>query len=217
MNRAVNRNERNINVCTVLIAATLLLLCSITLISRIQKLNTDQEWDILLFVQRWPNTACMEWEEKDGKNCTLPKKSGHWTIHGVWPTKLGTKGPTFCNGSLPFNDTALDDIKDDLNEYWTDVELGGKHKKDGFWRHEWVKHGTCASALETLNSEEKYFKQALAWLNDYNMMQVLMFEQIHPTKTAVGYDAVSIAKAVNDAVGKNPFIHCVHDTLREVK
>ena len=37
-------------------------------------------------------------------------KSDRWTVHGIWPTRPGEKGPQFCNKSLEFDFSKLKPI-----------------------------------------------------------------------------------------------------------
>lgn len=106
------------------------------------------------------------------------------------PIKLRTIGPKFCNKSYVFNQDSIDNIKEKLNKYWTDVELPPNYfieenssrenkirsisdRKESIWFHEWEKHGTCAVTLPALNSEFKYFYQGIAWSEKYNMKDIL--------------------------------------------
>lgn len=56
--------------------------------------------------------------------CALPSQKDAWTIHGIWPTKLGTRGPGFCNSSAKFDDKAIEPIKMQLEQYWINIEKG---------------------------------------------------------------------------------------------
>lgn len=202
---------RNINICTVVVAATLLVLCSIALFSRVQKLKTDKDWDLLIFTQHWPNTVCLLWEEQNEdipQTCSFPKQRDIWTIHGVWPTKYGTKGPEFCNSSYHFNSSQLEPIENDLKEYWIDVER--RHQRYAFWRHEWRKHGTCASVLPELSTELEYFSQGLQWAEDYNMKDILSKGGIKPGNDAA-YDVSVIWDTVRQVIGANPAVQCARD------
>ena len=37
-------------------------------------------------------------------------KSDDWTVHGIWPTRPGEKGPQFCNKSREFDFSKLKPI-----------------------------------------------------------------------------------------------------------
>lgn len=77
---------------------------------------------------------------------------------------------------------------------------------DNLWQHEWMKHGTCASAIEELNTENKYFGQGLAWLTQYTMTALLAKTDVVPDRQ---YTAVEIHDAVKNVLNTNPSIHCV--------
>lgn len=206
---AVVSHPRHISPSTVIIASTLLIFCSFSLFVRMPHLRAAGDWDILIFTQRWPNTVCMTWEEQSpGHSCNLPKTPHLWTIHGIWPSKFGQIGPQFCNKTVKYNETALDDLKDELDEYWTDIEGTGD---EGFWKHEWLKHGTCAMTDKLLTTERAYFQQGLAWSKQYNVIDILDAAQVLPGDNNQAYNVTVIAQAVQKATGKAPRIQCIND------
>ena len=174
-------------------------------VEAVEKRNS-KEWDYILFTQQWPPTQCLQWKsEGRGHACALPKRST-WTVHGVWPTKNNTKGPSFCNNSLPFDEEALSPILTDLENYWINIDLPTPIYS--FWKHEWEKHGTCAAALPAMDKEVKYFSQGISWLKKFNMFNALDNEGIYEGKS---YLVKNIRKAVNDFYGKNAQVHCYRD------
>lgn len=171
--------------------------------------TVSNDWDILIFTQRWPITVCQEWKEKSEKNkCALPSLKNIWTVHGIWPTKFGTEGPLFCNKTWHFDPAQISPIEEQLNIYWLNVEKNTARRS--FWKHEWVKHGTCAALLPELNNEAKYFKQGLDWIYKYDMQSILTKAKILPNKTQ-GYTAEQIYMAVKSVLNKNPAVECVSD------
>lgn len=103
--------------------------------------SSKHDFDILIFTQRWPITDCMTWMNRGEDHvCVLPSQKDTWTIHGVWPTKIGTMGPFFCNESAPFDINALEPLMDQMKQYWLNIEKGklkkgiksiyGERKKD---------------------------------------------------------------------------------------
>lgn len=159
------------------------------------------DWDFLLFAQHWPLTVCLQWKEEHSQHsCIL---NSIWTVHGIWPTKLGTWGPQFCNSSLHFNRTQLDPIKEQLQQYWTDIHNGSTYS---LWHHEWQKHGTCATTLPALDTEDKYFGQGLKWIKQYDMKDILSQSGIEPNVS--GYFPQDIWNAVQKSLGKNPIVQC---------
>ncbi|XP_054084446.1 ribonuclease Oy isoform X2 [Zeugodacus cucurbitae] len=178
----------------------------------IEQDDEDYDWDILIFTQQWPVTTCYHWREEDSTHaCILPEKKEFWTIHGVWPTKLGHMGPSFCNKSADFDLDQLDKIMANLKTYWPTID--GQQKLGGFWKHEWLKHGTCAASLEVLDNELKYFTQGLAWREQYLMSNILGNAGIHPDSNNT---VVALQTAIVKTLGKNPSIHCIYDNKRDV-
>lgn len=89
------------------------------------------------------------------------------------------------------------------------------------WQHEWEKHGTCASVLRELDSENKYFGQGLQWLLQYTMSNMLSKSSIEP---GASYHVVDFHNAIRNTIDSNPSIHCVrekndrgHQYLSEIK
>lgn len=76
------------------------------------------------------------------------------------------------------------------------------------WQHEWLKHGTCASVLNELSSENKYFGQGLAWLQQYTMNGVLSKSNVQPGSY---YHVNDFYNAVKTSLNTNPSIHCVRE------
>ncbi|KAK2581275.1 hypothetical protein KPH14_008065 [Odynerus spinipes] len=170
------------------------------------KVEDPSNFDILIFTQHWPQTVCYLWKEKSESHaCALPKDD-EWSIHGIWPTKYHTEGPNFCNKSLPFNATALNPIKDELELKWIDIQ--NETDTYSFWRHEWTKHGTCAAVLPAFNSELKYFTKGLELLNIYDMKNVLGKAHIIPGRS---YTVEDMFNAVRQILGKTAQIVCAHN------
>ncbi|XP_014474868.1 PREDICTED: ribonuclease Oy [Dinoponera quadriceps] len=160
-------------------------------------------FDIVLFTQRWPLTACYMWKESSkSHSCLLPKQN-KWTIHGIWPTQFHHTGPQFCNTSLSFDKNILAPIENELKEKWTDIQKGSKPYS--FWKHEWDKHGTCAVTIEKLNSVFKYFQTGLKLLDTYNMIDVLKKANIEPGEK---YMINDLLRAVQKILKKRAQVIC---------
>ncbi|XP_069689442.1 ribonuclease Oy isoform X2 [Periplaneta americana] len=167
----------------------------------------SKEWDVLIFTQHWPLTVCLQWKEVVPQHtCSLPTIKNTWTVHGIWPTKLGTKGPQFCNSSMHFNKTELEPIEKQLELYWTNIHNGSIYS---LWKHEWKKHGTCAAVLPALGTERKYFGQGLEWINQYDMSNILSKSGIEPKNQS--YTPQNIWDAVYKTLGKIPAVQCIVD------
>lgn len=77
-----------------------------------------------------------------------------------------------------------------------------------FWGHEWLKHGTCASVLNGLDSENKYFGQGLAWLQLHTMTDLLAKANIVPDQQ---YNIAELNAGIRSVLDHNPSIHCIHE------
>lgn len=166
------------------------------------------DWDYLMFSQRWPITACNQWEDANKSNtCNIPTDKSNWIVHGIWPTKIGTEGPLFCPSAVHFDPDQLTPIMDELNEHWTNVEANTK--RYSFWKHEWDKHGTCAIVMPELNSIMNYFKQGLEWNTQYKLDKMLASNNISPGQT--GYTIEQLIDAIRANIKVNPSIQCVTD------
>ena len=87
-----------------------------------------------------------------------------WTIHGFWPETSHTSWPQFCNHSRYnlFNETQLlQKLGDRLKKSWLPCPEWNLNP-DKFWRHEWMKHGTCTidTPLEYFNGTLNIFENA---------------------------------------------------------
>lgn len=126
------------------------------------------------------------------------------------PTKLGRKGPSFCNSSLPFINSHLAPIEEKLSDYW--VNILSPRERSSFLRYEWNKYGTCAAMLPQLNTEVKYFKKALQWIQIYNMRDILTQSEIYPSDLVV-YKFNYIWTTVTNILGKMPIFVCYYDQV----
>lgn len=108
------------------------------------------------------------------------------SIHGLWPkyvcnwlrklilkSKLtGAQGPFNCASAPSFNYTLIQDMRSDLDKYWTGmcfcfrwIQWNSDYKNDApnLWKHEYDKHGTCTYQLAAFSSDvlRDYFKNSL--------------------------------------------------------
>lgn len=173
--------------------------------------SADDSFDVLIFTQHWPKTLCAQWEEKDDDNlCTLPEHD-LWTVHGIWPTKAGSDiGPLNCKNTSRFDPSKLSPIEDDLDKFWTNIEANTAHYS--FWKHEWDKHGTCASQLKDFDSELKYFEKGLVWNKDYNVRDILGKSAVVPSDSP--YTVEGVYNAVQTWIDKRPILQCVFDSKK---
>ncbi|CAF4894046.1 unnamed protein product [Pieris macdunnoughi] len=166
----------------------------------------NHDFDLLIFTQSWPATVCKEWKKMNPRHkCTMPHKNDAWSVHGIWPTKLGTIGPANCNRTWLFDPEKIRPIEDKLLEEWTNIFNGTSNY--ALWAHEWTKHGTCAAQLEPLNSELKYFSIGLDWLEKYSMARILSDAGIIASNTD-DYHITDINNAVKKTLNIDPAIEC---------
>lgn len=166
-------------------------------------------WDTLIFTQQWPITSCISHMiHKPTSTCVLYPNMTTWTIHGIWPTKHGTIGPNFCNKSWIFDESQILPLEPYLIKYWGNIF--GEKSRTSLWEHEWLKHGTCAAELASLNSEKKYFGKGLEWVTQYDFVAVLNKYNIYPSDIDT-YRAADILDAIKDMLGVDPVIDCIYD------
>uniref|UniRef100_A0A336MN48 CSON014506 protein n=1 Tax=Culicoides sonorensis TaxID=179676 RepID=A0A336MN48_CULSO len=165
------------------------------------------DFDIFIFTQSWPVSVCLKWKEQSsGNECSLPSPKEIWTIHGIWPTKLNTIGPAFCNNSAKFDPNQIKPIESQLEQFWKNVEKNTK--PESLWQHEWQKHGTCAAQLPILDNENKYFGQGLKWLQKYSMSTLLAQANIIPGSA---YQLEEIYNGLKQVLGTDFALECMHD------
>lgn len=142
--------------------------------------KSDVQWEFLVYTQMWPQTSCIEINEtQQSHKCKMPSNVKTWTVHGLWPSIRGGKGPFYCNDSWPFRPDEIKDIQPDLEMYWPNLVMG--ESVSSFWKHEWVKHGTCAASLPSLNSEHNYFAVGLQLQKTFNLTRIFGAAGIHPS------------------------------------
>ena len=173
------------------------------------EITSSHDFDIIIFIQSWPETVCFDWQEQSESNqCSMPKK-GEWSIHGLWPTQYHQKGPINCNKNIQFDPTLLQHIREELKIKWIDVH-DGEHP-ESFWEHEWTKHGTCSINLSSLDSQEKYFEKSLELFDKYNMKNILDEANIFPGDE---YPVQNILDGINTVLGVDSIVMCHKNPVR---
>lgn len=77
----------------------------------------------------------------------------------------------YSNISLILVDSGRRDLLEYMSEYWKDYRGDDAH----LWQHEWDKHGTCVSTLETRCYEDYIPQQEVV---DYFDKSVEIFKQV---------------------------------------
>jgi ribonuclease T2 len=105
----------------------------------------------------------------------------------------------------------------EMNTYWG----SSKGDNNGFWSHEWVKHGTCISNLApsctqnyTPNQDVyRYFRQGLDLRTKYDLYKALAYAGIFPGSTPHVKD---MHLAIWKAFGVGAKINCEGNILSEI-
>ncbi|RAO64456.1 uncharacterized protein BHQ10_000468 [Talaromyces amestolkiae] len=149
-----------------------------------------------------------------------------WTIHGLWPDHCDGGFDEYCdshrrysNISLILVDGGRSDLLDYMSEYWKDF----RGDDANLWEHEWNKHGTCISTLETkcysdyVPQEEvvDYFDKAVNLFKALPSHETLAEAGIVPSYD-VTYKKADIEKALNDAHGARVTIRCHGGAFNEI-
>lgn len=117
-------------------------------------------------------------------------------------------GPFFCQ-KIPFNQTALEPILPDLKEHWLSIK---SNEDSEFWKHEWLKHGTCAVEDPVFDSELTYFRLGLNLSAKYNVTDILNGKGIVPSDSR-SYSYSDLYDTFKSELGFVPFIACFHDEV----
>ncbi|XP_051168057.1 ribonuclease Oy-like [Leptopilina boulardi] len=165
------------------------------------------DFDLLVFAQQWPKSTCIK-SRKPPSQCILPRNDD-WTIHGIWPTKSGQRGPESCRADLPFRAQEVQSIRSRLLIQWLNVLNNNPVR---FWKHEWEKHGTCSVDLADLNTQLKYFSKALEWNNRYKIGSILGIDRITPGKN---YAIKDILTALNQGLRESSQVTCIKDAANK--
>ena len=129
--------------------------------------------------------------------------SEDFTIHGLWPNRADGSWPQYCNESARFAPKAVDSIRAQLKAAWPSFGDGGDVN---FWRHEWLRHGTCAGGSMSVN-ETAYFATALALNDRLPLLPALEDAGIRPSNTVARPHSVVVA-ALKKGLGVTPAVHC---------
>jgi ribonuclease T2 len=126
-------------------------------------------------------------------------------MHGLWPSRIGSAAnsyPCQCD-ERPFDKSQLASIQDQVNKYWPSFK-----GDDGFWEHEWTKHGTCAADVTALKDELGFFKQTLALRQSHDIGAALKNASIVPDNNKQ-YTADQVTQALTTIDGFKPLLGCL--------
>lgn len=130
-----------------------------------------------------------------------------FTIHGLWPQNYDGTYPTYCNRSEHYDPNAVADLLPRLEVEWPSMS----ETDDGFWTHEWQKHGSCTDM-----PEHDYFKKGLELNENYDLMGPLYSANIFPSDD-VKYDFDAVLAAFKSGLGVSVEMTCYADDVSEVR
>ncbi|KAE8421887.1 ribonuclease T2-like protein [Aspergillus pseudocaelatus] len=148
-----------------------------------------------------------------------------WTIHGLWPDYCNGGFPQYCdskrrysNISLILTDSGRGDLLDEMRTFWKDW----KGDDPNLWEHEWNKHGTCISTLEThcydiyypQQDVVDYFDKTVELFHGLPTHEILAGAGIVPSYTET-YSLSEIHDALVKAHGADVVVRCRHHNLNE--
>ncbi|KAF7714924.1 Uncharacterized protein PECH_007832 [Penicillium ucsense] len=149
-----------------------------------------------------------------------------WTIHGLWPDHCNGGFDQFCdpkrrysNISLILVDAGRADLLQYMTEFWKDYKGDDSH----LWQHEWEKHGTCVSTLETRCYEDyqpqqdvvDYFDKSVEIFKQVPSYEFLAANGILPSYTQ-RYALTDIESALESGHGAPVTVHCRQGALSEI-
>ncbi|XP_069116304.1 ribonuclease Oy-like isoform X1 [Argopecten irradians] len=169
--------------------------------------SSDHDWDIFTFTQEWPVAVCVLGTQEHHR-CAIPPDVRTWGIHGLWPTKTGTRGPTSCNSQLHFDFSRIQSLVPMMKVLWPNMYADTS--MESFWEHEWTKHGTCASSLAATSNEAQYFQKALDLAGTYGASQLLAKENIVPSSSRT-YSLEEVEVALAHQLGAKAKVECTKD------
>ena len=109
-----------------------------------------QNYDAYVFSIFWESTTCKIY----GYLCyeileKIPKNI--WTIHGLWPNYKNGTIPKWCNGE---NDIDIEIKNESLYNYMINYWPGLFDTNEGFWGHEYNRHGYCYNQRNNISTND---------------------------------------------------------------
>ncbi|KAL2002725.1 hypothetical protein VTN02DRAFT_6108 [Thermoascus thermophilus] len=172
----------------------------------------------------YPGGQILQTQLWDTDPATGPDDS--WTIHGLWPDHCDGGFDQFCdskrqysNISLILVDSGRGDLLDYMGVYWKDF----RGDDADLWEHEWNKHGTCISTLETkcysdyLPQQEvvDYFDKTVEIFQKLPSYEILAKAGIVPSHEQT-YTLEEIQGALREAHGADATVRCRYGSLNEI-
>jgi len=130
--------------------------------------NDDPDYktyDMYVYSIQWDNTYCL------GKpDCQ--KKIQHqniFSIHGLWPNFISEKRISDCNTGQAITVDPQGETREIMDSYWSSL----KGTNEGFWEHEYNKHGYCVTERYNFPNEQKFFDDGVGIYQKWQMNQLM--------------------------------------------
>ncbi|KAF3940058.1 hypothetical protein ABW19_dt0209593 [Dactylella cylindrospora] len=161
-----------------------------------------------------------------GPTCSKQDSSQLRTLHGLWPDNCDGTWEQFCDKSRESYDVTSvmkkfgrTETLDYMNEYWKSND----NDDDGFWQHEWNKHGTCMSPFEPHcysnytkdQAVADYMDKSVELFKGLNTYQMLSDAGIVPSDTTT-YTLEALQAAAKRVHGQEVVFNCKSGSLTEV-
>ena len=170
--------------------------------------RTNYDLDYLQLTLSWAPGFC----STSPKSC-LKFTARDFTVHGMWPQVNSTESPNSCCFDNTFNYKDIQDLVPDLNTYWFSYF---DHDSKSFWKHEWLKHGTCARDVSLLKGEKRYFSSTIDLMKKLPILDTLKKANIMPSKSKV-YIGTEFQSALNQiSQGKTVQINCDYEHYQPI-
>ncbi|KAF9041793.1 ribonuclease T2 [Hymenopellis radicata] len=186
--------------------------------------NSSSVSDLCCF--EYPGGLLVQPQFWDTDPSTGPSDS--WTIHGLWPDHCDSTYDQSCDSSRAYtdiagllNDNGASSTLSYMQTYWVDIN----GDDESFWEHEWAKHGTCMSTLETdcLPSGSAkgaeavaYFETAVKLFKTLPTYEWLANQGITPSSSAT-YTLSALTSALKTASGGyTPALDCDGSNLNQI-
>ncbi|KAL2220586.1 putative ribonuclease T2 [Thermoascus aurantiacus ATCC 26904] len=185
--------------------------------------NTSKVTDTCCFNS--PGGLLLQTQFWDTDPATGPSDS--WTIHGLWPDNCDGTYASNCDPSREYsNITAIlraqgrTELLDYMQTYWKDDE----GDDEGFWEHEWNKHGTCINTIEPSCYTDYYpqeevgdfFQKVVDLFQGLDTYKALAAAGITPSSSKT-YRLSELQDAISQANGGHTvMIGCDGNRLNEV-
>ena len=149
-----------------------------------------------------------------------------WTIHGLWPDNCDGTYQQFCDPSREYTNISaiIKEYDPSLLQYMETYWTSNNGSAESFWEHEWGKHGTCISSLDTscyVNykpQEEVYdfANRTVSLFKTLDSYKLLAAAGIAPSSSKTYASADILAALAKGHSGIAPAIQCSDGALDEV-